>query len=631
MDKNTNSLKWYLYIVLVLLGLSHLMPQWAYPMNAYFIGFVFAIFCVNILIFFKKEYNLSPNITPSILYFIFLLIITISTLISDYPPEGYYKLSTFIQGFALLLLITSYGNIANNKNEAENQIEVCNNAVSYYFIITALLLAIYGIYQYFVGYEESLKYLNSTLLNKSANELDDITVNLIRALENKRVTSTFGNPNILCAFFALSMPFCLSQLFLQKKKIIKAFLSLVISLILLVSYLTASRAGLLTLILAIFLSLFFVGIKKVKEQKTDMAIVVILLLIFSLTFNFYSKQSSTAKDDANKIDLMKRMKTTSTLYERIYYVKTGLKIFQHYPIIGTGLGGYALNYGKYKELKARESQHAHNFIIELLSETGLIGTLLFFIFLSHFFYTAMKVFPKGDKEAIIFYFPFILSPILFLINSLAEITFYYRELFLDFVLCISVIYIIAYKGEAKLNYKNYVILSFAIIIGLMTIKYNNIPSKAKPRATYGDDYIDSYYSEKDSSYIEKAYEEYKSAVKLQPKNAQYNATMSYVLNLMNDRESALLYMEKAVRLNPHSASQHSQLSMMYFERGRIQDAINEQFKAIENYPLKGEYHFKLGCVYFQDNKKELAKKEVQTAIDLEPDNKKYKEYFLKYF
>jgi hypothetical protein len=65
---------------------------------------------------------------------------------------------------------------------------------------------------------------------------------------------------------------------------------------------------------------------------------------------------------------------------------TGVKIFQAHPLVGVGLGGYGFHFERFEwnptlsEWSSDDRHIANNVLVELLSETGLLGLLLFLFF-----------------------------------------------------------------------------------------------------------------------------------------------------------------------------------------------------------------------------------------------------------
>ena len=121
-----------------------------------------------------------------------------------------------------------------------------------------------------------------------------------------------------------------------------------------------------------------------------------LILIFFLTFNFSTKFSGKFKtyfisineiyksvvlSDNKNISLTRDYKTgenvrkmLNSAYAELY--KTSINLWKEKKIIGGGIKSFRINCHKYYEC----STHPHNYVLEVLVETGAIGFISVFIF-----------------------------------------------------------------------------------------------------------------------------------------------------------------------------------------------------------------------------------------------------------
>ena len=77
---------------------------------------------------------------------------------------------------------------------------------------------------------------------------------------------------------------------------------------------------------------------------------------------------------------------------RVYLVKTGLRMFEHRPVAGIGLGGFPLAYAHYRTttravLSLRDS---HTTVVTVAAEQGLLGLAAFAALLVTFFATTLR-------------------------------------------------------------------------------------------------------------------------------------------------------------------------------------------------------------------------------------------------
>jgi len=152
----------------------------------------------------------------------------------------------------------------------------------------------------------------------------------------------------------------------------------------------------MTLSLIIFISIFFLLIKNDKNYRHAYER---LLGDINITKLFKSNKDTTSKQDGEKktageVSKAKTPRSTILLrysgYNRIY--QTSILMWKEQPLIGFGLKSFRI---KCWDILAKDnvqrkitrkkqfigcSNHPHNYYLELLSETGIIGTFLIVVF-----------------------------------------------------------------------------------------------------------------------------------------------------------------------------------------------------------------------------------------------------------
>ena len=141
---------------------------------------------------------------------------------------------------------------------------------------------------------------------------------------------------------------------------------------------------------SLFLILFFVVLFYKKQLKKFFLLILLLFIIFISAFNF-SKTVETRYNEFGSI----AKNITSSSWWKLY--NSAYRLWLNKPLTGYGLKNYRVNCDLeltdiYPENEYQLcSTHPHNLYLELLSETGLIGLLLF---LSFFFFFFKKIFEK---------------------------------------------------------------------------------------------------------------------------------------------------------------------------------------------------------------------------------------------
>ncbi len=193
-------------------------------------------------------------------------------------------------------------------------------------------------------------------------QLGGIRTGIIRIFFQKNLIETsWGKSNYLAAFHVLMIPIAIGTLFLTSSKKIKLLLLSGIGIMLTGIIITLSRGAILSL--AIGLLIFML---KVIDKKYILSVIfaifsfIIVLLINPLTYVLFERLLIFEK--------------SISYFSRIHFFEKVWDIFLNNPILGVGLGnlGYYTTYSDYQQLSA------HNIILGLLGETGILGSLTFF-------------------------------------------------------------------------------------------------------------------------------------------------------------------------------------------------------------------------------------------------------------
>ncbi|MGI6393706.1 MAG: O-antigen ligase family protein [bacterium] len=248
----------------------------------------------------------------------------------------------------------------------------------------------------------------------------------------ERFVGTMTNSNAISIFivFNIFISILISIDLKDLKKI--AFLNINIVLSLLLILKTMSRKGIIAGTL-----LFFVHLVISTEVKQKVVFAIILLISLSFFHNSFSNVFQEI-DDVSDI-LFERFegassiegKTTDASTElRLYYIESGLKMIADKPVFGWGVNTFLIFHNGY---------YSHNNYIEIMSGTGIVGLLLYYLF---FFFTINSAL-KNLKGKRLFLFLFFL--IFFMVMDVAIVS-YYERIYMMFLFFIS-----AYIDKEKQN------------------------------------------------------------------------------------------------------------------------------------------------------------------------------------
>lgn len=233
------------------------------------------------------------------------------------------------------------------------------------------------------------------------------TNELVAALKDRH---GYGNPNILAASIAMKFPFLIYGFLtfkngLAKYGVLFVFLFLIVSL-LLVGARTAVFSS--TIFLICMLIYFLIKekdkLKVIKQKLLPLILVVSAGLFISLNVNriektrlnplkmlFFTKSKKALFRKASKIKEVTLTNSSGrdALWESAYLG------FKNSPLLGIGLGNWKLTEKKtflnsITRKTAMSPKRVHNDFLQLLSEVGVFGFLIFLTFFAILFYISIK-------------------------------------------------------------------------------------------------------------------------------------------------------------------------------------------------------------------------------------------------
>ncbi len=189
-----------------------------------------------------------------------------------------------------------------------------------------------------------------------------------------RILGPFFSPDLFASY--LLMIFFVSIVFWKefKKRIL-----LSIPIVLLVAlFLTRSIGGWLSLLVGLTMLAVSLG----KERRRKVWILVWLLVMTGL---FLWVQRAGVPSEAASLE--------NSVIQRLNFWKSAWEMFCYSPIWGVGFEQFSKVYGYFQQTGAFETWYAHNIVLQLLAEFGILGGAWFFYWLATF----LKVTRGSDK------------------------------------------------------------------------------------------------------------------------------------------------------------------------------------------------------------------------------------------
>lgn len=296
-----------------------------------FFGFFLAIFTIKFLTRLNKDYKIPAFIWLWIPFFVWTLPTGLLIALEKLRILVFWK-NYFAGFFSLMLVYYSIQNKAQLK------------AMILSFIIWGLILALieFNILMQLGGFSSGVVglYFKKNLFAVS-----------------------WGKSNYLASFLVLIIPLTFGYTFYTKIKKLKLFFSTALVFMFLGVIVTLSRGGLLALMLALIL--LFIGSLKAKSLVPFLSILIVITIIILLNPMTYVIANS-----------LSAIETSGSIYTRLNFYQDVWHAFLKHPFTGVGFGN--LSFYATFVLAKETSSSAHNIVLGMLGETGLIGSFFFF-------------------------------------------------------------------------------------------------------------------------------------------------------------------------------------------------------------------------------------------------------------
>ena len=363
---NLNKLENFYIFLFSIIPLSIIIGPSISLINILFLGTIFLIYASN-----KKYNNFYSNQTFVILILIYFYLIFNSFIAVDFEksmPRNF--------GFIRFILFFLFLNLYIHKYQNIESVLVIWTTIILIVTLDSYIEVVFG--KNLLGYGDIYK---------------------------ERVVSFFKDEPIVGGYlngFVFIIIGYLSHKLLKQDLKLKIIFFLSIIFLLSCILLTGERSNGIKAIFGILL--FYLLNQKISLRNKIVSILSVMFFSLVLIFNSdYLKVRYGNQLFLPIIDKDKREKyIESNLYFKLY--KSGYAVFKDYPIFGVGNKNYRVVTSNNVTEKVNEnyfvSTHPHQFYFEILSEHGLLGSL---IFLSLLFYLVFKylnviIFSKNDIQ-----------------------------------------------------------------------------------------------------------------------------------------------------------------------------------------------------------------------------------------
>ncbi len=449
--------------------------------------------------------------------------------------------------------------------------------------------------------------------------------------KNSVIISTFGNPNFFSAYLILILPLVILvgiYNFLRKNFLISSLIFIVTIITTFLVYILSSQGAWLGLgcSLLFLIILFRKQIFNPKWRVPILAGLFALLLIGTIL--------SVQKLPQIRTYIEKDM-ATGTLGIRIKIWQGTLRMIKARPFMGWGMGTYQIVYPRFRipeyflnPASVNATDHAHNELLEVTSEMGIIGLGIFLWLLGVVFFRGIKVFYRRPLDlSNIIHAGLLAGVVALLIHNLTcvnlrlEASALYLYLFLGLI---SVGCKFSEAGEEQNFFEKkfpdkktlaWLIIPIAILLGFVYTHETISLMRASVHLKEG-------IILREKKKWEEAIEEYQKAIYWDHYTLKAYYRLAYAYAETKKIDEALATYLQLKEIAPDYADIHYNLGSLYLRTGKWENAREELQRAIELNPYEPKTHCNLGAVYMQLGEVDNAITEYQHSISAQNEKKR---------
>lgn len=343
-----------IYLIPLFLIFSHFLAD----LVVVFVGINFLVFLI-----FKKlnvTFKMILNDKIVIIFFLFYMFLFLSSLFSEFILLSLKRSIPYLR-FLVFIIALKYWLLRDYKNFK-----------ILYFSVTMCVI--------FVCFDVLFQFYNYKEIISDGGKIVRQGIDLFGYVSNpviERFQGPFKDEYIAGGYILKFSPFLFLIVLNYKKLYLRNFLIFTSVFIIVYSiYITGDRAPFFILILfSMIVPMFF-------NKKIIFIYLSSLILIIYLASNNLDKKQRYFHDALGALGFTNKEFTLDTGYGHLFY--SAIKIWADKPFLGAGTKNYRkicerdeYNFETKNNIQLC-STHPHNYVLELLSETGLFGLILFF-------------------------------------------------------------------------------------------------------------------------------------------------------------------------------------------------------------------------------------------------------------
>ncbi|MHB0981150.1 MAG: O-antigen ligase family protein [Thermoleophilia bacterium] len=247
---------------------------------------------------------------------------------------------------------------------------------------------------------------------RAASDLSSVT--------ELRVGSVLGHPNQLAGLLVLILPVALALLLWERRFAPRLVVACAVSVVGLGLLFTLSRTGWLAAIVGLLVAALLARGRVLLWVLAFLAVLAIAVSAAGATGALEERARSTTNLGQFEVS------------SRLEFWSASLKMAEQSPVVGVGLANYPEAYadlnlqGKWylPGPGFRPPPHAHNLVLTLLAETGLLGISAFFGLLISILVTALRAHRLADPHTRLLVAGLVGALVAYAVENVADVTFF---------------------------------------------------------------------------------------------------------------------------------------------------------------------------------------------------------------
>jgi O-antigen ligase len=216
------------------------------------------------------------------------------------------------------------------------------------------------------------------------------TVSIIIGRSKPRLEGAIGgiysNPNDLAFAIVLTLPFCLAFLLTAKRIFVKLCWTAAILIMGLTLFMTASRAGIITLMISGTVCLWHFGVKGRRFYLIVASALAVVLLLAVAGGPLIDRMVAIG----GRTDTQEEARAYGSYEQRRYLMAKALEGIAHYPVLGLGVRNFPIYSGAWRDV--------HMTYLQIAVEGGIPALILYLLFFARGFSNLRKMLRRRDLD-----------------------------------------------------------------------------------------------------------------------------------------------------------------------------------------------------------------------------------------